>query len=73
MPPMPRAALDELYHFLQYLQFKYNVDLELPLEVLEYEIDGFDADVSLQSYVDLWCMTIRRRNGVSCWIRKKTR
>ena len=45
---MPRAALDELYHFLQYLQFKYKVDLESPLEALEDEIDGFDADVALQ-------------------------
>ena len=47
-PPMPRAALDELYHFLQYLQFKYKVDLESTLEALEDEIDGFDADVALQ-------------------------
>ena len=45
---MPRAALDKLYHFFQYLQFKYKVDLESPLEALEDEIDGFDADVALQ-------------------------
>jgi len=48
IPPLPRPALDELYHFLQYLQFKYNADLEPTLEVLEDEIDGFDADVALQ-------------------------
>lgn len=45
---MPRAALDELYHFVQYLQFKYKVDLEVSIEALEDEIDGFDADVALQ-------------------------
>jgi hypothetical protein len=43
VPSLPRSALDELYHFLQYLQFKYKVDLELPLETLEDEIDSFDA------------------------------
>ena len=48
IPPLPRAALDELYHFVQYLQFKYKVDLEVSLESLEDEIDGFDADVALQ-------------------------
>jgi hypothetical protein len=48
VPSLPRAALDELYHFLQYLQFKYQVDLELALEGLEDAIDGFDADVALQ-------------------------
>jgi hypothetical protein len=48
VPSLPRAALDELYHFLQYLQFKYKVDLELALEGLEDAIDGFDADVALQ-------------------------
>jgi hypothetical protein len=48
IPPLPRAALDELYHFVQYLQFKYKVDLEVTLEALEDEIDGFDADVALQ-------------------------
>jgi hypothetical protein len=26
--PLPRAAMDELYSFLQYLQFKYQTDLE---------------------------------------------
>ncbi len=48
LAPLPRAALDELYHFLQYLQFKYGVDLESTLEAIEDEIDGFDADVALQ-------------------------
>jgi hypothetical protein len=48
IPPLPRPALDELYHFLQYLQFKYSADLEPTLEALEDEIDGFDANVALQ-------------------------
>lgn len=48
IPPLPRAALNELYHFLQYLQFKYNVDLELTLESLEDEMDSFDTDAALQ-------------------------
>jgi hypothetical protein len=48
LPPLPRAALDELYHFLQYLQFKYKADLEPTLEALEDEIDSFDADAALQ-------------------------
>ena len=48
LPPLPRAALDELYHFLQYLQFKYKADLEPTLETLEDEIDSFDADAALQ-------------------------
>lgn len=48
LPAMPRSALDELYHFLQYLQFKYEIDLEPSLECLEDEMDGFDADMALQ-------------------------
>lgn len=48
VPALPRAALDELYHFAQYLQFKYKVDLEGTLAALEDEIDSFDADVALQ-------------------------
>ena len=48
IPPLPRTALDELYHFLQYLQFKYNAELEQALESIEDEIDGFDADAALQ-------------------------
>ncbi|MEO1209166.1 MAG: hypothetical protein AAFX78_06460 [Cyanobacteria bacterium J06638_20] len=48
IPALPRAALDELYHFLQYMQFKYQLDLEATLEQLEDEIDGFDAEVALQ-------------------------
>jgi hypothetical protein len=48
LPPLPRAALDELYHFLQYIQFKYRVDLESTIESIEDEIDCFDAEVALQ-------------------------
>lgn len=52
LPALPRSALDKLYHFLQYLQFKYKVDLELPLETLEDAIDSFDAD-SVQEMGDI--------------------
>lgn len=48
VPSLPRTALDELYHFLQYLQFKYSIDLEDVIEAIEDEIDGFDADAALQ-------------------------
>ncbi|WP_017305492.1 hypothetical protein [Spirulina subsalsa] len=48
LPPLNRMALDELYHFLQYLQFKHDLDLEVVLEVLEDEMDGFDAEVAQQ-------------------------
>ncbi|MEO0406844.1 MAG: hypothetical protein AAF289_05790 [Cyanobacteria bacterium P01_A01_bin.135] len=48
VPSLPRTALDELYHFLQYLQFKYSADLEKAIEAVEDEIDGFDADATLQ-------------------------
>ncbi|WP_072620538.1 hypothetical protein [Spirulina major] len=47
LPALNRAATDEIYHFLQYLQFKYGLDLEQCLEVLEDEIDSFDAAVAL--------------------------
>ncbi|WP_008307717.1 hypothetical protein [Leptolyngbya sp. PCC 6406] len=47
LPALPRPALDELYHLLQYLQFKYNVDLEPCLETLEDEIDNIDGDLAL--------------------------
>ena len=47
LPALPRSALDELYHFLQYLQFKYQVDLEAGLDSLEDEIDNFDGDATL--------------------------
>lgn len=47
LPALPRSTLDELYHFLQYLQFKYKVDLESCIETLEDEIDNFDGDVAL--------------------------
>jgi hypothetical protein len=47
LPALPRSALDELYHFLQYLQFKYNVDLEPCIETLEDEMDNVDGDAAL--------------------------
>lgn len=48
IPTLPRPAIDELYHFLQYLQFKYGIDLEPAIESLEDEIDTFDAEVARQ-------------------------
>lgn len=48
VPTLPRSAIDELYHFLQYLQFKYQVSLETAIESLEDEIDTFDAEFALQ-------------------------
>ncbi len=48
LPALSRSAIDELYHFLQYLQFKHQIDLEPAIEAIEDEIDVFDADVALQ-------------------------
>ena len=47
LPALPRATLDELYHFLQYLQFKYSLDLEPCIEALEDEMDNVDGDAAL--------------------------
>ena len=48
LPALSRHAIDELYHFLQYLEFKYQLDLESALETIEDEIDPYDVDVALQ-------------------------
>ncbi|NJN57210.1 MAG: hypothetical protein HC879_06765 [Leptolyngbyaceae cyanobacterium SL_5_9] len=64
IPPLQRAALDELYHFLQYLQFKYKVDLELPLESLEDEIDSFDADAALQETGEISLSSLKEELGL---------
>ncbi|MGC1309065.1 MAG: hypothetical protein WA885_17710 [Phormidesmis sp.] len=48
LPSLSRHAIDELYHFLQYLQFKHQIDLEPAIEALEDEIDVFDVEVALQ-------------------------
>jgi len=48
IPALSRSAIDELYHFLQYLQFKHQVDLEPAIETIEDEIDSFDIDVARQ-------------------------
>jgi len=45
---LSRHAIDELYHFLQYLQFKHQVDLEPAIEAIEDEIDVFDVEVAIQ-------------------------
>ncbi|MEO0870220.1 MAG: hypothetical protein AAFY17_17670 [Cyanobacteria bacterium J06642_11] len=65
VPALPRAALDELYHFLQYLQFRYKVDLGLPLEVLEDEIDGFDADIALQETDEISLANLKHELGLA--------
>lgn len=64
VPSLPRSALDELYHFLQYLQFKYKVDLELPLEALEDEIDSFDADTAMQEPGDISLSSLKQELGL---------
>jgi hypothetical protein len=64
VPPLPRSALDELYHFLQYLEFKYQVDLASPLEVLEDEIDGFDADIALQEPGEIPLASLKQELGL---------
>jgi hypothetical protein len=62
--PLPRTALDELYHFLQYLQFKYRVDLEPTLEAIEDEIDSFDADVAFQEAGDVSLSSLKQELGL---------
>lgn len=64
VPPLPRSALDELYHFLQYLEFKYQVDLESTLEVLEDEIDSFDADAALQEPGEISLASLKQDLGL---------
>lgn len=63
-PSMPRAAMDELYHFFQYFQFKYKVDLETTLEALENEIDGFDADIALQEPGEISLASLKQELGL---------
>lgn len=62
--PLPRPALDELYHFLQYLQFKYSADLETTLEAIEDEIDSFDADVALQEPGEISLGSLKQELGL---------
>ncbi|MBW4469598.1 MAG: hypothetical protein KME45_04250 [Stenomitos rutilans HA7619-LM2] len=64
VPSLPRAALDELYHFLQYLQFKYSVDLDSTLEALEDEIDGVDADTALQEAGEISLASLKQDLGL---------
>jgi hypothetical protein len=64
LPALPRSALDELYHYLQYLQFKYKVNLESTIEVIEDEIDGFDADVALQEPGSISLATMKQELGL---------
>ena len=62
--PLPRAALDELYHFLQYMQFKYGADLEPTLEAIEDAIDRFDADIALQEPGDISLSSLKQELGL---------
>jgi hypothetical protein len=64
IPSLPRSAVDELYHFLQYLQFKYKVDLEFTLEALEDEIDSSDADAALQETGDISLANLKQELGL---------
>jgi hypothetical protein len=64
LPALPRSALDELYHYLQYLQFKYKVNLESTLEAIEDEIDGFDADIALQEPGSISLASLKQELGL---------
>jgi len=64
LPALPRTGLDELHHFLQYLQFKYGVDLDSAIEVLEDEIDGFDADTALQETGEISLASLKQELGL---------
>jgi hypothetical protein len=64
LPAFPRSALDELYHYLQYLQFKYKVNLESALETIEDEIDGFDAEVALQEPGSISLASLKQELGL---------
>ncbi|PSN13094.1 hypothetical protein C7293_17410 [filamentous cyanobacterium CCT1] len=64
VPSLPRPALDELYHFLQYLQFKYAVNLENSLEAIEDEIDSFDADAALQEAGEISLNGLKQELGL---------
>ena len=48
LPSLSRHAIGEPYHFLQYLQFKHQIDLEPAIEAIEDEIDVYDVEVALQ-------------------------
>ncbi len=48
VPSLSRDAIEELYNFLQYLQFRHEIDLDTALEAIEDEIDPYDAEIALQ-------------------------
>lgn len=64
VPALPRSAIDELYHFLQYLQFKYDLELASAIESLEDEIDIFDADVAQQESGDTTLEELKQEFGM---------
>ncbi|MEM6432311.1 MAG: hypothetical protein AAF773_00410 [Cyanobacteria bacterium P01_D01_bin.115] len=63
IPSLPRPALDELYHFLQYLEFKYQLEFEAVLEAVEDEIDSFDAEVALQEPGEISLASLKQELG----------
>ena len=64
LPALDRAAIDEIYHFLQHLQFKYGTDLEPNIEVLEDEIDSFDVMVALQEAGEVSLASFKQTLGL---------
>lgn len=64
IPSLPRTALDELYHFLQYLQFKHQLDLTSAIESIEDEIDSFDAEMALQEPGEISLAQVKQELGL---------
>lgn len=66
IPSLSRSAIDELYNFLQYLQFRHEIDLDAALEAIEDEIDPYDAEIALQEPGDAvpW-ETLKQELGLS--------
>ncbi len=66
VPPLSRDAIEELYNFLQYLQFRHEIDLNTALEAIEDEIDPYDAEIALQEPGDAvpW-ETLKQELGLS--------
>ncbi|MGB0564430.1 MAG: hypothetical protein ACPGVO_21930 [Spirulinaceae cyanobacterium] len=65
LPALDRGAIDEIYHFLQYLQFKYGIDLESSIEALEDEIDSFDAAVAAQEPGEVSLASFKQTLGLA--------